>query len=139
MTVTLEALKEAKSTAKQTGKPVKLSVGEGVRLNITANSAVFQLRYRIKSQSGNTKERTLTLNKLTARTAPTLSKAISKALEQAEEAKSLVKQGVDPTKEKQITKALETAKQELILNDYFENWVKRLQPLHNGVRNITVI
>lgn len=45
MAITIEALREAKQQAKKLGKPIKLSVGDGIRLNISKSSAVFQLRY----------------------------------------------------------------------------------------------
>jgi len=107
MAISIDAIKEAKQEAKQLNKPIKLGVGDGVRLNITKKSAVFQLRYRIK-EAGKNKERTLTLDKLTAKTDVTLAKAIAKVLEDAEQAKSLVKQGIDPTKEKRIAKLQST-------------------------------
>ena len=97
MAITIEAIREAKQQAKTLGKPVKLSVGDGIRLNISKSSAVFQLRYRIK-EAGKNKERTLTLDKLTARTDITLTKALNKVIDDAENAKTLVKQGIDPTK-----------------------------------------
>ena len=125
MAITIEAIKEAKQQAKKLGKPIKLGVGEGLRLNISKTSAVFQLRYRIK-EAGKNKERTLTLDKLTARTDITLNKAISKAIDDAEQAKAQVKQGIDPTKEKHIAKNQSTEKQSLTLNDYFLLWVKRI-------------
>ncbi|MFQ3338911.1 MAG: hypothetical protein ACI9VO_001697 [Colwellia sp.] len=109
MAITIEAIKEARQQAKTLGKPVKLSVGDGIRLNISKSSAVFQLRYRIK-EAGKNKERTLTLDKLTARTEINLSRAISKAVDDAEQAKSLVKHGMDPTKEKHIAKSQSTEK-----------------------------
>lgn len=125
MAITIESIREAKQQAKKLGKPVKLSVGDGIRLNITKSSAVFQLRYRIK-EAGKNKERTLTLDKLTARTDITLNKAISKAIDDAEQAKSQVKQGIDPTKEKHIAKSQSIEKQSLTLNNYFLLWVKRI-------------
>lgn len=125
MAITIDAIKEAKQQAKKLGKPVKLSVGEGIRLNISKSSAVFQLRYRIK-EAGKIKERTLTLDKLTAKTDITLNKAIAKVLENAENAKAQVKQGIDPTKEKQIAKTHSTESQSLTLNNYFVQWVKRI-------------
>ncbi|MFT6689757.1 MAG: hypothetical protein ACJAXH_000262, partial [Colwellia sp.] len=35
MAITIEAIKEARQQAKTLGKPVKLSVGDGIRLNIS--------------------------------------------------------------------------------------------------------
>ncbi len=125
MAITIEAIREAKQLAKKLGKPVKLSVGDGIRLNISKSSAVFQLRYRIK-EAGENKERTLTLDKLTSKTDITLNKAIAKVLETAEIAKAQVKQGIDPTKEKQIAKVKNTESQSLTLNNYFAMWVKRI-------------
>jgi integrase len=125
MAITIESIKEAKQQAKKLGKPVKLSVGDGIRLNVSKSSAVFQLRYRIK-EAGKNKERTLTLDKLTARTNIALTKSLNKAIDDAEEAKSLVKQGIDPTKEKRIAKSQSIEKQSLTLNDYFLLWVKRI-------------
>jgi hypothetical protein len=77
MAITIEAIREAKQQAKTLGKPIKLSVGDGIRLNISKSSAIFQSRYRIK-EAGKNKERTLTLDKLTARTDITLTKAQAK-------------------------------------------------------------
>jgi len=94
MAITIESIREAKQQAKNLGKPVKFSVGDGIRLNISKSSAVFQLRYRIKD-AGKNKERTLTLDKLTARTDITLTKSLNKAIDDAEIAKALVKQGID--------------------------------------------
>lgn len=125
MSITIEKIKEAKREAKETGKPVKLPVGEGLRLNVSKSSAVFQLRYRMKVE-GVSKERTLTLDRVTARTDITLNKEITNAINSADVAKSQVKQGIDPTKEKKITKNLITERQSLILNDYFLLWVKRI-------------
>ncbi|PKI18093.1 tyrosine-type recombinase/integrase [Colwellia sp. 12G3] len=125
MAITLEKIKDAKLEAKNLGTPIKITVGNGIRLNITKSSAVFQLRYRIK-EAGKNKERILTLDKLTARTDITLAKALNKAIDDAEQAKALVKQGIDPTKEKHITKSQSTEKQSLTLNSYFSLWVKRI-------------
>ena len=125
MAITIEAIREAKQQAKKFGKPIKLTVGNGIRLNISKSSAVFQLRYRIK-EAGKKKERTLTLDKLTARTDITLNKAISKVIDDAEKAKAKVKQGIDPTKEKQIAKAQNTESQSLTLSNYFTMWIKRI-------------
>lgn len=126
MSLSIDSIKRAKEQAKTTSKPVKVSVGDGIRLYITKKSSVFQLRYRIKDSNGKPKEKILTLNKLVAKTQPTLAKAITKALETAEQAKELIQQGIDPSKEKQISKASETVKQELTLNLYFEHWIKRI-------------
>jgi integrase len=125
MAVTLESIREAKQQAKLNGKPVKLGIGEGVRLNVSKSSAVFQYRYRIK-ESGRSVERTLTLNTLIARTDATLTKAVNNALQRAEEARAQVKQGIDPSKEKQIIKTQTTQSQTLTVNDYFRNWVTKM-------------
>jgi integrase len=125
MAITIETIREARQQAKKLGKPVKLGVGEGLRLNVSKSSAVFQLRYRIK-EAGKNKERTLTLDKLTARTDITLTKAINDAINAADSAKSLIKQGFDPTKEKQIAKASNTHKQTFTVKFYFETWAKKL-------------
>jgi integrase len=125
MAVTLESIKDARQQAKLTGKPVKLGIGEGVRLNISKSSAVFQYRYRIK-ENDRSVERTLTLDTLTARTDITLTKSINNALEKAEEARAQVKQGIDPSKEKQFNKIQTTQSQALTVNDYFEKWVTKM-------------
>jgi hypothetical protein len=138
MAITIEAIKEARQQAKTLGKPVKLSVGDGIRLNISKSNAVFQLRYRIK-EAGKNKERTLTLDKLTARTEINLSRAISKAVDDAEQAKSLVKHGMDPTKEKHIAKSQSTEKQSLTLNNYFLLWVKIISTATQWSENIIKI
>ncbi len=123
MAVTIETLRLAKKQAKTTGKPVKLSVGQGLRINVSKYSAVFQLRYRIK-EANKLKEKTLTLDKVVARTDPNLSKAITKAIDDADQAKALVKQGIDPSLNKRIEKAKTTRSQKLTTNEFFPDWIK---------------
>ncbi len=123
MTVTIESIKLAKDRAKETGNPVKLSIGHGLRLNISKSSAVFQLRYRMK-EAGKLKERTLTLGKIKSRTNPNLSKEITKALAEAEQAKDLVKQGIDPSINKKIEKSNNTESQKLTTDKFFKSWIK---------------
>ena len=118
-------IKNAKNQAKLTGKPVKIAIGEGIRLNISKSSAVFQLRYRI-TEDGKSKERTLTLDKFKARTDNSINKAIELATDKANEAKELIRQGIDPTKQKQITKIDTTQKQAYTVKTFFEEWVKKL-------------
>ncbi|MDX2370696.1 MAG: tyrosine-type recombinase/integrase [Colwellia sp.] len=128
MAISIEDIKQAKAKANIGGKPVKLGVGAGVRLNITKSSAVFQYRYKIKVDD-KTKERTLTLDKLIARNDVTLAKAITDVIEKAENAKNLIKQGLDPQIEKQITKINNSEKQLLTLKLYFEAWIKKVSVL----------
>ena len=125
MAITIETIREARQQAKKLGKPVKLGVGEGLRLNVSKSSAVFQLRYRIKDV-GKIKERTLTLDKLAARTDVTLARAINDAINLADAAKKQIKQGFDPTKEKQIAKASNTHKQTFTVKLYFDSWAENL-------------
>lgn len=51
MAITIEPISEAKQQAKNLSKPVKLRVGDDIRLNISKSIAVFQQRYRIKEAS----------------------------------------------------------------------------------------
>jgi hypothetical protein len=94
MTVTIESLKLARKQAKESGKPVKLSIGQGIRVNVTKSSSTFQLRYRMK-EAGKLKEKTLTLDSIVARTDPNLCKAITNAIDDADKAKVLIQQGID--------------------------------------------
>jgi integrase len=125
MSIGLDDIQRAKDKAKSDNKPVKMSVGDGVRLNITKSSAVFQLRYRFKVD-GKSKERTLTLTKLTAKTDVTLAKSITKAMSLADDAKALIREGKDPTKEKHISQKSNAQQQALTLKTYFGTWIKRV-------------
>ncbi len=123
MAITIDTLRAAKKLAREKDKPVKLSVGQGVRVNVSKTTATFQLRYRINID-GKLKEKILTLDKITSRTDPKLAKAISDALDAAEDAKKLVKQGVDPSLNKRIKKSKTTKSQRLTADEFFPDWIK---------------
>ncbi|NVK25221.1 MAG: tyrosine-type recombinase/integrase [Gammaproteobacteria bacterium] len=125
MAITLEAIKQAKEQAKNTGKAIKLYAGDGVRLNVTAKSTSFQAKYRFKEPDGSIKQKTLTLGKLIARTERTLAQAIEDAIVATEEAKALAANGIDPIRAKRAERAKQSESQLLTLDKYFNAWVER--------------